>query len=482
MSETTQRSIAPLAMIVLGCVWLASERAYLPHVDDLFMITWAKTVAEAGSLPVHALKRFLATPDFFAYSPRLHILAMAAQFKAFGANIESVLGFRAITFALSALAVAVAAVHKRLSIVALFFPAALCLTMLHTGLRFEGTALALLLGGFALLWTDEPRSGRHDAPKRIVAKSLIILAPLAASSALAYGAAFLIVSDLRDLTLRRRGIGRLAIEGVAALAIGIFVLGTMVGFDYGKFVSVFASAGESNVLFGLTPMRLLNGVALLAAAFLMRRIAQEATFPVAAVGLGSLFSLVLHNKISISVPLTWLSILLLADAASHNSQWRRVVLGVTAAVFAAMSFNQVQSLALARPSPEAAAAVRAFAEQARTEKRILLVDEIAAIHGLRLDLGDAYAWTWSLPHPGSRPLSVEQIGEGESWIVSTYTIHGWLRSKGVAGFPEAAPASAEPLRGLPCLIGRNSCRLPAMRWSYYLVERRDGVVNVRTVP
>lgn len=164
MSETTQRSIAPLAMIVLGCVWLASERAcILPHVDDLFMITWAKTVAEAGSLPVHALKRFLATPDFFAYSPRLHILAMAAQFKAFGANIESVLGFRAITFALSALAVAVAAVHKRLSIVALFFPAALCLTMLHTGLRFEGTALALLLHGFAaLLWTDEPRSGRHD--------------------------------------------------------------------------------------------------------------------------------------------------------------------------------------------------------------------------------------------------------------------------------------------------------------------------------
>lgn len=482
MSGTMQRLIAPLATVLLGCVWLASERAYLPHVDDLFMITWAKTVAEGGPLPVHALKRFLASPDFFAYSPRLHILALAAQFKAFGASVESVLGFRALLFAPAALVVAIAATRKRLDMVALLFPALLCLTMLHTGLRFEGTAMVLLLGGFMLLWLGDSTPGRRDTATRIAAKSLVILAPLAASSALAYGAAILIVSDVRDLTLRRRGIGQLAIEGIMALAVGILVLGTMIGFDYAKFVQVFTAAGENNVLFALAPMRMVNGLALLVAAFVMRRAAPEATFPVTAIGLGSLFSLVLHNKISISVPLTWLAVLLLADAASRQTRWRHMVLGVAAAVFVAMSFNQIQSLALARSSPDAGTAVRAFADQARREKRPLLVDEIAAIHGLRLDLGDAYAWTWSLPHPGSRPLGIEQIAEGESWIVSTYTIHGWLRSKGVAGFPESAPPSDKSLRGLPCLIGRNSCRLPAMRWGYYLIERRDGAVQVRAVP
>jgi hypothetical protein len=478
--DGARQYMAPLAAIMTGAIWLACESVYLPHVDDLFELVWGKAIADNAALPVHALQRFLTTPDYFQYAPRLHNYALAGFFRAFGFNVESLLLYRSTAFVLSAGIISAAAIRLKLPLVAVFFPFLLCLTMLHTGLRPEGTALLPFAGGFALLWGDEAAHGASSFRKRTLAKSLIVLAPLAAPSALAYGAALLIVSDLHDL--RRRPICLLALEDAVALTVGILALGAMTGFDYAGFVRVYTTAGEQVVLHNDMLTRVGKGAALIAAAYFTRGLSRHAAFAGYTVGLATLLSIGLHNKISISVPLMGLATLALADTVSQNSRWREAVWGLACAIFSIVFTNQVIFALGSHADPESEVAVRTFAQQARAEGRTLLVDEIAAIHGLKLDVGDAFAWTWSLRHPDARPKSIEDIREGESWIVSTYTIHGWLRSERVVGFPENWPTAEKHLPGLPCLVGRNSCRLPSVRWGYYLVERRNGVISVHSVP
>lgn len=463
-------------LIALVASWLASRALYLPHVDDLFIASWAKAEAEGAALPVHALSRFLVSPDYFQFSPKGHILALAAMFGVFADPLDAILALRVGMFVLAAVIVVYRC--RDMPIVSIFFPLLLGVTMLHTGLRWEGSALVLLLGGIMLLWGTEPGTGIGPFARRTLAKTLIVLAPLAAPSALAYGAGFLLVADLRQLSWRK--LPALALEGAIALTVGILALGAMIGFDFHEFVRVYGAAGQGNVLLNFAPMRVFNGVALLAAGFALRHRAPHTWWLTAAIGLGALISVFLHNKISISMPMTSLALLLIADEAVKV---RRRALWLTAGTISlALYVNQIQFALLSRSEPAAAAEVHAFAERARSEGRTLLVDEIAGIQGLGLDLRQAYAWTWSLQHPNSRPGSIEAIKDGESWIISTYTIHGWLRSTGVAGFPRKAPVEAPALRGLPCLLGRNSCRLPKTRWSYYLVERRNGEISMQIAP
>lgn len=476
VSSGAPTAVVATLLIALIASWLASRALYLPHVDDLFIAAWAKAEADGASMPVHALSRFLVSPEYFQFSPKGHILALAVMFGVFTDPIDAVLALRVAVFVMAAAIVAYRC--REMPIVSIFFPLLLGITMLHTGLRWEGSALVLLLGGIMLLWETEPGSGLGTFARRTLAKTLIVLAPLAAPSALAYGAGILLVADLRQLSWRN--LPALALEGAIALLVGILALGAMIGFDFHEFLRVYGAAGEGNVLLNFAPMRVFNGAGLLAVAFVLRHRAPRTSWLTAAIGLGALISVYLHNKISISIPMSSLALLLIADEAVKD---RRRALWLTAGTIAlALYVNQIQFALLSRAEPAAAAEVHAFAERARSEGRTLLVDEIAGIHGLGLDLQQAYAWTWSLQHPNSRPGSIEAIKDGESWIISTYTIHGWLRSSGVAGFPVRAPAEASALRGLPCLLGRNSCRLPKTRWSYYLVERRNGEISMQIAP
>jgi len=478
--DRIMRVLPALLMLMIGAFWLASARTYLPHVDDFFMVTWAKAIAEGASFPVDALARSYPLAELFTLTPRLHSLVLATHFRAFGVSLESLLLFRAMLFLLSAGLVAIVAWQRRLNLVLVFFPALLCLSMLHTGLRPEGTALVFLFGGLALLMSSPASDAWPDLGRRTIGKTLIVLAPLAAPSALAYGAGLLIASDLRDLGRRR--LWRLALEDIIALATGILVLGAMVGFDYAGFLQTYLKASEAITLVKLEPAQLVKGTLLIAAALIAWRTSPDAAFVVGAVGLGTLITLALHNKISISLPLTGLALLVLADLGSQHLRMQSWASAGLVVIFTALFFNQAVFAVASRAAPDAAAAVRSFAQRARAEGRTLLVDEVAAFHGLRLDIGGTKSWTWSMPSPKFRPVSTQDLREGESWIVSAYTIHGWLRSTSVEGFPEESRETARRLPALPCLLGRNSCRLPSVRWGYYLAERRDGLIKVRAVP
>lgn len=472
---------AALVTIAFGAVWLSAGSVYLPHVDDFYIIAWAKAVADGDTMPVHALSRFYPQPEYFHIAPRLHIYALSAWIDGFGWNLDSLLAFRATMFVLTSGIVAAAALRLRRPLVAVLFPIALLVTMLHSGQRPDSTALLLVIFALAVLWTDAANGHSHGVVLRTLAKTAAVLAPLAWPSALAYGAAMLIVSDLRDV--RRKPLAQLVLEDAIALAAGVVVLGLMVGFDYLHFVRAYLRfTAEHDDILSLNRMRLGTGIAFLAAAALVRRRAPDAAFLASAVGVGALIGLALHTKFAISTPLNVLAVLAIVDGATQTPRGRRLAWGGAAAAFAVMLTNQVIFAVAARPSPEAAAAVRAFAEQARREGRVLLADEIGATYGLGLDIAGVYSWSFSEHHPKSRPPSIETIREGESWIISAYTVHGWLKSTGVAGFPARRADVDRFLPGTPCLSGRNSCRLPALRWAYYLVERRNGAVSVKSVP
>lgn len=476
--------LLPVAVICLGALWLHTERAFLPHVDDVVSYIWGRTLADGAAYPVHALSRSWQTPALFEYQTRLHFHVMSFFLRVFGTtNIEALLAFRALAFVLAAGIVTMAARHLKLPMVAIFFPLFLCLTMLHSGLRPEGTALPLFLGGFVLLWSgiDDIGHTRLRFIKRTFAKTLIILSPLVWPSMLPFGAALLLVSDARDL--RRLPIWQLAIEGAIALGIGLAAHGLMINFNYVAFVQAYQALSEGyEDLFSFNKGRFLNGAALIGLGYLVRNRSPHAAFAGYAVGVGFLIALVLHSKFTISIPLNALAFTAIADALTRDHQLRTPVFATAATVCAVLFVNQAIFLVASKDSPAAQAAVQAFAKAARAEGRPLLVDEVAAIHGLKLDMGDDFAWSYSQALPANRPHSVDKIREGESWIVSMYTIHGWLKSEIVKGIPEPKPEAARSLPALPCLLGRNSCRLPAVRWGYYLIERRNGEISIRLTP
>lgn len=473
---------AALTTIIIGAVWLISQRAYLPHVDDFYIISWAKTLADQAALPVYALSRFYPEPEYFHYAPRLHIETLALWVKAFGVSLPSLLAFRTTMFVLTAAIISVAALKRKLPLLAVFFPVILCVTMLHTGQRPESTALLLFVAGFALLWNEPAGAGIAPSLNRILAKSLVIVAPLFWPSALGYGAGLIVATDLRDM--RIRPIAAVVSESVIAGAIGVFVLGAMVDFDYLQFFRVYSSyAAEHDDVLSFSFGRLVEGAVLIAAGYAVRNASPYAAFAGLAIGLGEIFGIVLHSKISISTPLTALAVLALADAASQSARLRFSVWALAVAASAALAFNQAMFLVRTHVDKSAQVAVRAFADKARAEGRPLLVDEIGATYGLALDIDGVLSWSFSELHPGNRPQSIDAIREGESWIVSAYTIHSWLKSQVVSGFPGLRDNETDRmLRGLPCLLGRNSCRFPRTRWTYYLVERRDGKVSLQTVP
>jgi hypothetical protein len=472
----------PMVIIVFGALWLRSERAFLPHVDDVVSLVWGQTLAEGAPYPVHALSRSWQSSALFEYQTRLHFHVMSFFLRVFGlTNIEALLAFRAIAFVMAAGIVTVAARHLKLPMVALFFPLFLCLTMLHSGLRPEGTAMPLFLTGFALLWCDGDDPTTLRLIKRTLAKILIILSPLVWPSMLPYGAAVLIVSDLRDV--RRRPLGLLAVEDAIALGVGLVAHGTMINFEYVAFVQAYQALSEGyEDLFSFNPGRIANGLTLIALAYGVRTLSPQAAFAGYSVGLGFLIALVLHSKFTISIPMNVLAVTVMADVLTRDSRWRTPVFTLAALACAVLYTNQTIFLLTSKDSPEARSEVQAFAQTARAEKRPLLIDEVAAIHGLQLDVRDAYSWSYSQALPANRPLSVDKIQEGESWIVSFYTVHGWLRSELPTGIPQPKPNAARSVVGLPCLLGRNSCRLPAIRWGYYLIERRNGKIEIRLTP
>lgn len=471
-------SLVLVVTILVGVVWLGSPGAYVPHVDDLFIAAWAR--ASVGQSPgdVPEIAEFVPSPEWFRLLTNGHVLALGTAFEVMGLATVSATVYRAALFAITAGLVGWYCWRQNWRLAATVVPAGILLVHLHAGLRFEITALPLMFGGLIGLLLAPARTGRVGV--RFAAKLAIVLAPLAAPSALVYGAAALIVAFVRDAILDRRPLA--VLEDIVALAVGIVLLGLMIDFRYADFVGFLGSLSDDVPVLTLAPDRLASGLIVLALAVLVWRRSREAGLIAATVGLGNLFALVGHSKMPIATPLLTFAVLALVETVQKAGWQRLIARGGVIAVFTLLFVNQtVFALLSSRDS----ASIDIVAERARAERdagRRVLIDEVTAFHALDLDTTGMIGWTWSRRFPLNRPADINEVTAGETWIVSAYTIHGWLKSNRVAGFPGRDAPLAARFPPIGCWFGRNSCDLPRSKWGFYIVTRDATGVRLETVP
>lgn len=464
--------------ILVGFMWLSSPGAYVPHVDDLFIAAWARASVSATPANVPEIAEFVTAPEWFTLLVNGHVLALGLAFETFGASTLTATIYRAVAFAITAGLISWYCWRQGWRLAATAVPLGLLLVHLHAGLRFEITALPLMFGGLiGLLFA--PAVGGH-AGLRLMAKIAIVLAPLAAPSALVYGFAALTVAFLRDVLIARRPL--VLLEDAVALVIGIGCLGAMIDFQYAAFVSFLGSLSAETPVLSFSLDRLITGLVISGLAIVAWRRSPAAGFIVATVGLGNLLALIGHSKMPIATPLLTFALLALAETVPQRALLQRAVRWGASVVLLVLFANQTVFAIFSSRDP---ATIAAAGERARAERdagRRVLVDEVAAFHALDLNTTGMIGWTWSRRFPLNRPADIAEIAPGEVWIVSAYTIHGWLKSTRVAGFPGKDAPLAARFPPIGCWFGRNSCDLPRTKWGFYIVTRDATGPRIETLP
>ena len=111
----------------------------------------------------------------------------------------------------------------------------------------------------------------------------------------------------------------------------------------------------------------------------------------------------------------------------------------------------------------------------------MVVDEAAAKYLYDYRIADKLSWTWLLEFPAWRPYQLDKLQPHDLWVVSRYTLMGYLRGEHFL-VPDLNLA-AVPYKTTPrllCWLGRSSCRLPARRFDYVLVWRdKDGKAMIQ---
>jgi hypothetical protein len=184
----------------------------------------------------------------------------------------------------------------------------------------------------------------------------------------------------------------------------------------------------------------------------------------------------------IATPLLSLAIVALIEAFAPDGMRRRIArVGLTLTILVLFA-NQTIFAVLSNRDPTSLRAAGDLARAERDAGRRVLIDEVTAFHALDLDTRGMVGWTWSRRFPLNRPLDVNEITDGETWIISAYTIHGWLKSSRVAGFPGRDTPLAARFPPVGCWFGRNSCDFPRVKWQFYVVTRNQTGAVIKTIP
>jgi hypothetical protein len=343
------------------------------------------------------------------------------------------------------------------------------------GQRPELTGIPLIALGFAALLG--PSRG-----ERFVGRLLIVLGPLAAPSALGFGALLLALFTLHEACTRRSLMPIL--DSVAAGLLGLLALGGMIGFRYGEFLHALAwhqsRLGEGNMADTSKSGR--AALALIGAALVWWRTRRvEPCLLLLAIGIGMLASMFMHMRAGTEITMTGLSIILIVLCLVPVPRWRTaaaIALTLGQLVLAGDLFS---FWAFSKADAALDDKTRARIEELKSEGRTVVVDEAAAKYLYDYRIADKLSWTWLLEFPAYRPYSIGELQLRDVWVVSRYTVMGYLR--GQYFLARDLDLAAVPYKTTPrvlCWLGRSSCRLPARRFDYVLVWRdKDGKAMIQ---
>ncbi|POF34071.1 hypothetical protein [Roseibium marinum] len=470
---------------ICGLVFFWPEQT-IANVDDLFFVPWALEFASGGRHWNPLLAVQFPGLESYHLQPRLHLVFAGWFFAVAGAGTATLVLFEFGCYVLTSLIFVLLCLKLNLRLAALFTPLLFAPMYVIAGFRLELSGALIWLLGLLVSLPLPVRavSGDRVRAKRVTAagifgKALLGIAPLAAPALFAWSLGAIAVLETWRLVSRQAGPVRIMVEGWAALAIALTVFAVSIDFEFAEFLRQFTYHAGRSTGGGV------NGEAVIraflyagAAAFLFRksRVASAVCLSLAA---GQLLAAFLHDKALVRNLAASMVFLMVVDAA-FSHRWAGAKAAVFATVFLVLSANFLSFYFFSQDIGNREVVTAAY-RQDLAEGRRVFIDETMAQHFLDQQTGGALSWTWGGTFPKGRPTSMAELGEGDVWYISDYTLRGYLRGRHDVAQKTFAGPDYRHVPQIPCLLGRQSCRLPEKRWSILRLERRSGVVRVQAL-
>ena len=212
-----------------------------PHMEDLFFVGTPIHMVQGGDFSNPLLARQLYPSHFYFVHPPAFSFILAGWLKIFGVSTAALLGFQWLMYVLICGATSIILrQHQSPGWLEWLLPLAVAAAFLPEGLRPESLAVALTMGGWALLeLVNVRRAGVF------VGFCLMILGASVASR-ISFICGALVVAALVQLRQKITPFSRVLVLAAAALLLVLVALSTMIGFRYLEFWQTyhFTAAGR----------------------------------------------------------------------------------------------------------------------------------------------------------------------------------------------------------------------------------------------
>lgn len=482
------RFLAIVAALAALCGYVYFWPPYaIANVDDLFFVPWAQEFSASGRHYSPLLASQFPDLESYHLQPRLHLVLAGWMFRLVGTGTAELVLLEFLAFALTSLAFAALCLRLRLTRAALFTPLVFAPCYAVAGFRLELTGALLFVAGLLLL---VPAMGRVAAPERgggrktslptVAGLALLGIAPLAAPAVFAWSLGAVVVLSVSHLTLSAAAAVRILAEGLAALAVALGVFAVSIDFEFQEFVRQFAYHASRSVGGGVNEEALLR-VVLFAGAFglLFRRRARLAALLCLMLAVGQGLAATLHDKALIRNLAAAMVFLLVIDAGL-GAQRRRLKSAVLVILALVLGINFLSFRLFSVDAGNSAAVTDAYRADLAAGRRVF-IDETMAQHYLDQQTGGALSWTWGGLFPKGRPTGIDDLQEGDVWYLSEYTLLGYLKGRhDLVGRIWDDP-DYDRVPQIPCVLGRQSCNLPEVRWTMLRIAREGGAASVETL-
>lgn len=447
----------------------------VPYADDGFFSQWAAEYARSGQLRSPFLDTLF--PDFkdlLLVYPPLHVVLAGLWLRLDGISRAAFDNYLYLAMALSTVGFALLIARAFASRAAAYmaFPIIAAVYLLYP-FRPEVTGFTFLALGLGIGWG-------LDGGRRLAGLVLIMLAPLTAPST--FGVALVLVlaqewalaRDARWRGLPAQGLG-LALAAV--LAFLVFLLS--IQFHLGEFIRQFLlHAGLGRQSFNLQSV--LSGVAVIGLGLWLGqlRTGRRDALLLVAIGLGLCVSELFHVRGFVRDLVLALAFTGFAAVVLRHTRLAGPAAVVIAGGFCLGYLGNLASMNLfgtAVDRPERAALLAEWRQQAAAGQLRLFVDDVALRDLLDFDTAHIGSWNRHDPIPGGIPTNFDVLGPNEIWLVSGYTLFGYLRGEAFA--PASTLDGYGRAPSLGCYAGRVGCKLPLRHHDYLLFRRTaDGQV------
>ncbi|MDD3444437.1 MAG: hypothetical protein PHS60_03445 [Zavarzinia sp.] len=474
-------ALAPVILGLLLCLGLRLAAPVLvTYADDGFFTQWAAEYARTGTLRSPFLDTLF--PDFkdlLLVYPPLHVVLAGLFLRLDGISRAGFDDYLFLSMALATIGFALAACRVFASRAAAFmaFPVVAAVYLLYP-FRPEVTGFTVFALGIGIGWG-------LGGWRRLAGLFLLMLAPIAAPSLFGGALTLVLAQEIMGLHDRRwRGVGRRIVELALLGALAFLVLLASIQFDLSEFLRQFTiHAGLGRQSFNAQSV--LSGVVVIGLGFLLRRLGGRDSWGwrlLLAIGAGLCVAELFHVRGFVRDLVLAFAVTGFVAAAARGPRLARlaaVLPVVVAGGFCLGYLGNVASMNLfgeAVVRPERAARIAEWRAQAAAGELKLFVDDVALRDLLDFDSDHIGSWNRHDPIPGGMPTSFDVLGPDEIWIVSAYTLFGYLRGQNFAAADVIGGYERAPSLG--CFAGRVGCKLPRRHFDYVLFRRgADGAVQ-----